>query len=64
MTEAEAVAEAARLTAKKEKGVKYTAQRICRGWAVEVRRATVYFAWDSYIHKPEGADDARDLRHD
>lgn len=58
MTEAEAVAEAARLTAatKGNKGVKFTAQKLCRGWAVERRVATQYFAFDGYIHEASNAD--------
>lgn len=57
MTEAEAMAEAARLTATSGKGVKFTAQQICRGWAVERRVATEYFAFDRYIHEAgNGAD--------
>lgn len=62
MTEAEAKAEAARLAAKKEKGVKYTAQHLCRGWAVERRAATVYFAFDGYIHEVENGPSGRDRK--
>lgn len=59
MTEADAVAEATRLTAatKGNKGVRFTAQQLCRGWAVERRVATTYFAFDGYIHEASnGAD--------
>lgn len=60
MTQDEAVAEAARLTARLAKGehVRYTAQQLCRGWAVERRVATTYYAWDGYIHVADHVEQA------
>lgn len=58
MTQDEAVAEAARLTARLGKGehVRYTAQQLCRGWAVERRVATTYYAWDGFIFEASNED--------